>query len=323
MILLSFLLLTQCFMLRSTCQKCVNMKSQNPRLWSNSRLSMVQQAKPQSTEITKLNDVINPSKFDLKRITFTVGGQFLLLNAALLLGQLLQIDVLHLDTLQAEAEILKETVFPAVAIFIVVFATSFVFRDVKLTEIQQFFRERKFYVLKTLGLQRNISQAALIALIISLGESISDEVFFRGFCYSSIHNQLDSIFGNSFGDGLAIFLGALVSGLAHVPIFGSNFFIESFLSCIYGLSFLTSNFNLVVPVTIHAIYSLVSMYVTWNFSTLEISKRIQAAQKKTDDLNSVPDQFEALARAIFEIIDLDESGKIDGKEMKLGLRLFG
>lgn len=26
---------------------------------------------------------------------------------------------------------------------------------------------------------------------------------------------------------------------------------------------------------------------------------------------------------IFEIIDLDQSGKIDAKELKLGLRLFG
>eukprot|EP00595_Chromulina_sp_UTEXLB2642_P000128 CAMPEP_0196762306 /NCGR_PEP_ID=MMETSP1095-20130614/1713_1 /TAXON_ID=96789 ORGANISM="Chromulina nebulosa, Strain UTEXLB2642" /NCGR_SAMPLE_ID=MMETSP1095 /ASSEMBLY_ACC=CAM_ASM_000446 /LENGTH=139 /DNA_ID=CAMNT_0042112919 /DNA_START=725 /DNA_END=1144 /DNA_ORIENTATION=+ len=80
--------------------------------------------------------------------------------------------------------------------------------------------------------------------------------------------------------------------------------------------------NIVVPIIIHAIYSLVSMYMTWYFATQDIRQRILKAEKNTGSANSDV-EFEAIAKAIFDIIDLDKSGFICAKELKLGLKLFG
>jgi membrane protease YdiL (CAAX protease family) len=244
------------------------------------------------SEETFLQDIINPTSFDPKRILATVAGQLALTAASFAVGSVTNIDVLHLENLQTEAVILQETVTPALGIFAAIFTFSFLLRDVQLTGLQEFFRERKFYVLKTLGLRTDITSAIVIALVIALGEGFSDEVFFRGLCFSSIHTQL--------GDNLAIFLSALISGLAHIPLFGSNFFVESFLSLIYGAAYLTSGFNIVVPMTIHAIYSLVSMYSTWFFSTREINIRIESA-KSSAAANPIADsaaRFEAMAKAV-------------------------
>lgn len=215
------------------------------------KLNMLKQDSKMPTNIkvdqeTYLQDIINPTSFDPKRILSTILGQVALTAAAFALGSVTGIDVLHLENLQTETVILQETVLPALGIFAAIFTFSYFLRDVQLTGVQEFFRERKFYVLKTLGLRTDITSAIVIALVIALGEGFSDEVFFRGLCFSSIHTQV--------GDNLALFLSALISGLAHIPLFGSNFFVESLLSFIYGAAFLASGFNIVVPMTIHAIY---------------------------------------------------------------------
>ena len=120
----------------------------------------------------QFNDVINPSKFDLKRIIYTLGGQAILTAAAFILGSIYNIDVLHLDNLQTETTILQETVLPSLGIFLVIFTFSYLVKDVQLNGLQEFFRERKFYVLKTLGLQTDRVVAVIIAVIIALGKTL-------------------------------------------------------------------------------------------------------------------------------------------------------
>lgn len=260
------------------------------RLTNNNKVFSTVPSPVSTTQLNaQFNDVINPSKFDSKRIVYTLAGQAVLTLAAFGLGSAFNIDVLHLENLQTETTILQETVIPALGIFFAIFSFSFLLKDVQLNGLQEFFRERKFYVLKTLGLQTDPVLAVFIALIIALGEGFSDEIFFRGFAFSSIHLQ--------FGDQIAIAFSALISGLAHIPIFGSNFFVESLLSMIYGISFLASGFNIIVPMTIHAIYSLVSMYITWYFSTTEIRKRIETA-RSVSNAESGDTKLEAMARAV-------------------------
>ena len=53
--------------------------------------------------------------------------------------------------------------------------------------------------------------------------------------------------------------------------------------------------------TIHAIYSLVSMYITWFYSTIEIKKRIEEARTKTSLKSNINDddaKLEAMAQAV-------------------------
>ena len=68
----------------------------------------------------EFNDVINPSKFDVKRIIFTLTGQAVLTAAAFALGSIYNIDVLHLENLQTETTILQETVLPSLSIFLAI-----------------------------------------------------------------------------------------------------------------------------------------------------------------------------------------------------------
>ena len=76
-------------------------------------------------------------------------------------------------------------------------------------------------------------------------------------------------------------------------------FLYAHAGLIYGESYLSSNFNIIVPIIIHAIYSLVSMYVTWYFGTLDLRQRIQIASKsvkaKTEDVQT---KFEVIAKAV-------------------------
>jgi len=261
-----------------------------------------------------LSRVINPSKFDVKAVFTTLAGQGLLLNIAFLVGSLIKLDVLHLDSLSTELEILQETVPEVLGITGIVIAMGFLLRDFPNQTLQTFFRERKFFVLKTLGIKSPPQVAVAIAAVIAFGEAFSDELFFRGLCFSSIHQYS--------GDTIALFVSALICGLAHYPVFGSNIIVESGLGLIYGYSFLYGKMNIVVPIIIHAIYSLVSMYMTWYFATQDIRQRILKAEKNTGSANSDV-EFEAIAKAIFDIIDLDKSGFICAKELKLGLKLFG
>lgn len=269
-----------------------------------------------SDESLLFRDIINPKKgFDNKAIFQTLAGQGLLLNLAFLCGSFFQMDIFHLDVLSTEAELLQESVLPSLIISAVVITTGFFIRDFPIASLRQFFRERTFFVLRVLGLSSSPKTAALIATIISFGEAFADELFFRGFLFSMIHQQ--------FGDDIALGISSLIYGLFHFPIFGSNIIIESFLGLLYGSSFLSANFNIVVPVIIHATYSLASMYVTWYFATQQIRREIIEAEKLTTKSIDGASKFESIANSIFNIIDLDKSGTIDKKELKLGLRLFG
>jgi hypothetical protein len=88
-----------------------------------------------------------------------------------------------------------------------------------------------------------------------------------------------------------------------------------------------ADFNLAIPVLVHAVYDVVTVWLTWRSAAKELANRLETEERrlKNDavDFSEVEDEFDTLCGAVFDVIDIDRNGSIDPHEFAIGMRLFG
>ena len=123
------------------------------------------------------------------------------------------------------------------------------------------------YSMFMLGKNPNIIIAMLIALVVSVGAAASEEVFFRGL--------VQNLFGQIIPAPAALIFTSVIFGVAHLPLDNINFVLETLLGGAFGALYITSGYNLAVPVIAHVVYDFTTLLGSWIWGRNEIRRRIQ------------------------------------------------
>lgn len=190
-------------------------------------------------------------------------------------------------------------------------------------EVQRIVRDTRVYVLRIIGRNTSKSLAFFAALFLSAAAGISEEFLFRGVVLTS--------FQQVFGTSIAIFLSSALFGLAHFPVFGASAFVEAVLGGVFAFSYVYSDYNLAVPIAIHTLYDLFTIYYTWVQATDDMKVRVKEADEMirstTDkDLLTVPYmplEIASTQLAVFKFLDANDDGFINKREFDQGLKMVG
>ena len=67
----------------------------------------------------------------------------------------------------------------------------------------------------------------------------------------------------------------MIFGIAHLPLDNINFVLETLLGGAFGAMYITSGYNLAVPVIAHVVYDFTTLLGSWIWGRNEIRRRIQ------------------------------------------------
>jgi membrane protease YdiL (CAAX protease family) len=134
--------------------------------------------------------------------------------------------------------------------------------------------------------------AAIVALLISITTGITEEFAFRGFLLPAL--------SSAFGLPVAYAVSSAAFGLAHYPQFGFNAGVEALLGWVFAYSYVSSGYNIAVPIAVHALYDFATLFLSWLAATRSLKRRMRQAEEQLrgqQDL-PLPDEIEFIARAV-------------------------
>lgn len=173
--------------------------------------------------------------------------------------------------------------------------------------------DTRIFILRLIGRNTSIPGALGTATLLSLGAGVSEELVFRGVLFSFICGL--------FGPLPAYVFSSVLFGLAHSPVFGANVVLEAIFGAFFAYSYVSSDYNLAVPMGIHFIYDFITIMITWWNSSRDLRQKMDHKLIHIDGQSGR--QHDALTKAVFETIDTGGQGYIDPKELELAMRLFG
>lgn len=257
-----------------------------------------------------------------------------LLNAALILSFMFSVDILRFETTTSvfDGELWR-VVFPCFGVLMV---ASFLATVAPVDPFLSWAKRQRFAALQQWGLT-DTSSAVIGHAIVSIFSGIAEEIAFRGFVYG--------VFENFFGPFPAIAISSLIYSLFHHFRFGStiNPVAKFFQGILYTVAMWFSGGNILVPISLHALYQFVSSFSTWTVASSDLRTRIykeelrladelqaiaEDSMKDARDMSDVREFDESAAddaaiRALWNMLDADNSGGIDKDEWSLALCLLG
>ena len=252
-----------------------------------------------------------------------LGTQFVLFNLAILIGFALSFDVFNVASLSFDIASMKYGSMVA-AIMIVL---GLVFDKLPSRFARETYRDTKNYVINLVGRDTDVFTGLLLAVLLSLGAGFAEEVFFRGMLFQSILRATND------SDIAALIISSAVFGLAHYPVFGQKPLLESFLGGTFGFLYISSGYNLAVPIVAHSLYDAATIFFTWLAARKEIRdgvKKIRTQGKfpewRTElgrELVSAFPETWYLLKDVFEKADVNSDGFISEDEFPLALRMLG
>ena len=132
-----------------------------------------------------------------------------------------------------------------------------------------------------------------IAIMVSAGAGVSEEVAYRGVCYGIIDRVA--------GEVPALVLSSILFALAHDRSFGVDFFIKAALGLLFPFIYKLSGFNLLVPIVMHVVYDFLILFFTWQASSIDFKRRIDAMEWDIITVPAdtpLPPQIENLANLV-------------------------
>ena len=147
-------------------------------------------------------------------------------------------------------------------------------------------------ILKLFGRKSEDKDVALAAAVTAISSGISEEVFFRGFCYTVI--------ANAFGDMKALIASSSIFALAHFAVFRSNPVAEFFYGMLLALLFTTSGYNLFVPIVAHSLHNFFHLFVTWKYNSSTLCERVITAKTAnlSNEVSKDPLLFQSTSRTV-------------------------
>eukprot|EP00607_Mallomonas_marina_P009556 CAMPEP_0182418164 /NCGR_PEP_ID=MMETSP1167-20130531/2631_1 /TAXON_ID=2988 /ORGANISM="Mallomonas Sp, Strain CCMP3275" /LENGTH=325 /DNA_ID=CAMNT_0024592207 /DNA_START=318 /DNA_END=1295 /DNA_ORIENTATION=+ len=262
----------------------------------------------------------------------------LLYSIAAIIGYLAKIDIIDIDAISS---ISPQDVWQAAGLGVLTAGCGAAFDRLPFRWSQQILSETKGFVLHVLGRgQSPVWQVALVTLVLSLFAAIGEETLFRGLLLPLFSSLSLSPF-------LSLSLSSLAFGLAHFPVFGASSLVETALGTVFGLSFLLSGNNLLVPVIVHAVYDFISIMSIWVVARDELrdvesrllaqspsvslkpllapgsEERERKTEREREGGRSREEEvYEAAAREAFELMDANGDGRLDKVELALCMSVF-
>ena len=153
-------------------------------------------------------------------------------------------------------------------------------------------RAANLAILRLFGRKTPDRMVAMSTSVVAFGSGISEEIFFRGFCYTVI--------AKAFGDMKALLASSLIFATAHYFVFKTNLVTEFIYGILLALLFTTSGYNLCVPIVAHVLHDFFFMFITWKHNARKLGEFAIAA--KTDELSrqvsNDPSLFQATSRKV-------------------------
>lgn len=132
------------------------------------------------------------------------------------------------------------------------------------------------------------------------------------------------------GVDMGTIISSLLYGMIHVPIWGANFAIETFLGALFAMAFRWSGYNLAVPIAAHTMYDFGSTYFIWLRAKTDFSKRLRVHREEekkdiedSDFARLYDASIKTLAKATFDLMDENRDGAINKREFNLAMRIAG
>ena len=173
------------------------------------------------------------------------------------------------------------------------------FDKIPWTTVQKIRKDTQIYVLKLLG-QDDSLKGTLVAIALSFAVSFAagftEEALFRGQLLPFISTWLNSHFPLTIDpalvlnspfpsfDIISLIVTSIVFGLLHFPTFGLSAIIEIVLGGAFGLSFLASGGNILIPILIHTVYDFVTIFGSWKKALDELH---QAEERSLNELSTL------------------------------------
>ncbi|CAM6001935.1 unnamed protein product [Sphagnum balticum] len=117
----------------------------------------------------------------------------------------------------------------------------------------------------------------------------SEEIFFRSI--------VQRLVATASGPEIGVVVSSVLFGLAHAP-----FWCRCSICAVFGYAYIVSGYNLAVPVAIHTLYDLFTMFGTWIYAKEDLNNRILSAAKEEARRidNMSPKEFEDIISAVRE-----------------------
>eukprot|EP00600_Ochromonadales_sp_CCMP1393_P006537 CAMPEP_0174954936 /NCGR_PEP_ID=MMETSP0004_2-20121128/705_1 /TAXON_ID=420556 /ORGANISM="Ochromonas sp., Strain CCMP1393" /LENGTH=287 /DNA_ID=CAMNT_0016202813 /DNA_START=1493 /DNA_END=2352 /DNA_ORIENTATION=+ len=262
-----------------------------------------------------IEEVLSPPRVDWRSIMLVLAGQGLLLGGTTILSDFLGAYRFSIYLLpEFDPESMKFALTVAIPL---IFGGLFVDR-LPVKFFQDIARDTRVFTLRILGRASNPLVAAVVALLISMAAGYSEEICFRGFLFDSL--------SQNFGDVSAV-ASSVAFGMLHAPLFGSSILVEAVLGAVLCYSYVASGYNIAVPIAVHTMFDFFTLFLTWFITTMDLKTRVQQAEKEIATFlpfaTSLPEEFQFIAAAVFDLLDANGDGRIDEMEFTAGMQLFG
>lgn len=287
--------------------------------------SLIQFTPQVSRSLFSLPELLTPPQLDAGAVLNILASQGLLFLLAIVGELVVANQNMFLQTISSFD---RGSMTLALQLSSLLLAAGFVFDRVPNVDVQNIVNDTRIYVLRVFGRNTPGVTAFFAALLLSASAAISEELFFRGFLLVWIQSY--------FGTTVATIISSAIFGLAHFPVFGASAYVEAVLGGIFAFAFTYSNLNIAVPIAVHTLYDLGTIYFIWLTATRDMRDRISRADEQpgmeTDrqlkdaslqGISLLPAEVVASELALFNFLDRDQDGFISYLEFDAGLKLMG
>ena len=201
--------------------------------------------------------------FDIKTTLFLVGGQSLLIGAAVILALFLKTPNYGLGPdISFNTGAIADGVLKALPLGFLAFLLDLV--EEEIPALRQVTLATQRSVMALLGGTFKPVVGLLVSIALGLAAGVGEEMLFRGVLQYELTARI--------GQGVALGLTAVIFGLLHAvtPLYA---LLATLASLYFGYLFQTAG-NLAVPITTHALYDVCAlMYAHWTVSRLTKDER--------------------------------------------------
>jgi membrane protease YdiL (CAAX protease family) len=196
--------------------------------------------------------------FDIRTTLFLVGGQSLLIGAAIVLAYFLQTPNYGLGPdINFSTSAIMDGVFKALPLGVLAYLLDFV--EEEIPALRQVTLATQRSVMSLLGGTFKPIIGLLVSIALGLAAGIGEEMLFRGVLQYELASRI--------GQGISLGVTAIIFGLLHA-VTPAYAILATLASLYFGFLYQEGG-NLAIPITTHSLYDVVAlMYAHWSVSRL-------------------------------------------------------